>query len=118
MPSEPDQYQVELVRQGATLRILLRGDVDLAARPELERVLAELDASSLDGVVVDLREVTFFDTTGLNLAYRFDRWGRDHKVSVLFTRAIPAVMGSLEAAGLMRTLRFSDAPEDQLEPGA
>jgi anti-sigma B factor antagonist len=114
MSSQPDHYQVELVRLGRTLRILLRGDIDLVARPELELLLGSLDPSGLDRVVIDLREVSFFDTTGLNMAQRYDRWGREHDVAVVFTRGRPTVMRALEAAGLALTLTFSEAAEDQL----
>jgi anti-anti-sigma regulatory factor len=112
MPSDRDLHSVELIRQATTLRVVLRGDIDLAARPELDRLLAELDPSHLDLVVIDLREVTCFDSTGLYMAQSFDRWGRDNDVTVVFTRGIPAVMLALEAAGLADRLTFSDAPED------
>jgi anti-anti-sigma factor len=112
-PSDREHYSVELVRQATTLRLLLRGDIDLSARPELDQLLAEFDPSQVDRLVIDLREVTFFDSTGLHIAQRFDRWGRDNNVSVIFTRGIPAVMLTLRAAGLEHRLTFSDAPEDQ-----
>jgi anti-sigma B factor antagonist len=112
-PSDPEHYSVELVRQATTLRVLLRGDIDLSARPELDQLLAELDPSHVDRLVIDLREVTFFDSTGLHIAQGFDRWGSDNDVTVIFTRGIPAVMLALRAAGLEHRLTFSDAPEDQ-----
>ena len=120
LPADEDRHlegslcEIELIRQATTLRIVLRGEIDLSARPELDRLFAQLDPSQLDPLVVDLREVTFFDTTGLRMAHRFDRWGRDHDVSVVFTHGIPTVMRALAAAGLTLRLRFSDAPEDQL----
>ena len=60
--------------------------------------------------MIDLRDVTFLDSTGLHMAQRFDRWGRDNAVTVVFTRGIPAVMMALRAAGLADRLTFSDAP--------
>jgi anti-anti-sigma factor len=111
--AEPDSYSIELVRQETTLRLVLRGDIDLTARPELDRLLADLDPAHLDRLVVDLREVTFFDSTGLHMADRLHRWGRDHDVAVVFTRGIRPVMLVLQAAGLAQRLAFSDAPEDR-----
>jgi anti-anti-sigma factor len=115
LPADPDHYSIELVRQGTTLRLVLRGDIDLTARPELDQLLADLDPAHLDRLVVDLREVTFFDSTGLHMAERLHRWGRDHAVAVVFTRGIRPVMLVLQAAGLAHRLAFSDAPEDRLE---
>jgi len=112
--SEMPLYDIDLVRDAARLRILLRGEFDLAARPALERLFLSLDPTRLERVRVDIREVTFFDSTGLSMAHRLDRWGREHGVAVLFTRAIPEVTRGLLAAGLTLSLTFSDAPEDQL----
>lgn len=111
--SDREPASVELVREASTLRVLLSGDIDLSTRPELDQVLAGLDPSQLDRLVVDLRGVTFFDSTGLQMAQLSDRWGRANNVTVVFTRSIPAVMLALRAAGLVHRLTFSDAPEDQ-----
>jgi anti-anti-sigma factor len=113
-PADPELYEIALIRREGTSRIVLRGDIDLGARPELERLFAELDRSPPERVVVDLREATFFDTTGLQVAHRLDRWGRDTGVPVVFTPGDPAVMRALRAAGLALRLTFSDAPEDLL----
>ena len=114
-PVDRELYSVELVWRATTLRIVLRGDIDLSARPELDPLIVELDRSQPAHVVIDLRGVTFLDSTGLHLVQRFDRWGRDNNVSVVFTRGIPAVMLALRAAGLAHRMTFSDAPEDQLK---
>ena len=113
---DPPLYEIELRRQDASFRIVLKGEFDLAAKPALDDILRDLDPAGLERVVVDIREVTFFDTTGLNMAYRLDSWGRDHGIPVTFTRALPAVTNALDASGLAITLTFSDAPEDQLHP--
>jgi anti-anti-sigma factor len=112
VPADPELYEIELVRRAGTARIVLRGDIDLSARPEVERLVAELDRSPPERVVVDLREVTFFDTTGLHIAHRVDRWGSDNGVPVVFTPGSEPVMRALRAAGLSLRLRFSDDPED------
>jgi anti-anti-sigma factor len=113
-PADPELFEIELIRRDGTSRIALRGDIDLRARPELERLFAELDRSPPERLVVDLREVTFFDTTGLQMAHRLDRWGRDNGVPVVFTPGKPPVMRALRATGLSVRLEFSDDPEDLL----
>jgi len=112
VPPEPPLHEIELARDAGRLRIVLRGEIDVVARPELEQVIRGLDPVGLERVTVDIREATFLDSTGLNMAHRLDHWGREHAVAVLFTRAIPEVTRALRTAGL--TLTFSDAPEDQL----
>jgi anti-anti-sigma factor len=112
--ADPELYEIELIRRRGTARIVLRGDIDLRARPEVERLVAELDRSHPERVVVDLREVTSFDTTGLHIAHRIDRWGRDNGAPVVFTPGIPPVMRALRAAGLSLRLEFTDDPDDLL----
>jgi anti-anti-sigma factor len=105
-----EPYGVDLAREGTALRIALRGDVDLTARAELEWLFAEVERARPEHVVIDLGEVTFVDSTGLRMAYRFDRWGRDNGAAVVFTRASPEVMRAFETAGLALRLMFSDTP--------
>ncbi len=51
---------------GADLRITVRGELDLANAPELERELhGLLTAGGAGDLVLDLREVTFIDSSGL-----------------------------------------------------
>jgi anti-sigma B factor antagonist len=49
---------------GTAWWIALRGELDLGTVSALEAVLAEVPETP-DGVVLDLREVTFLDSTGL-----------------------------------------------------
>jgi anti-anti-sigma factor len=59
-------FAIDLASPGAgSVRIRVRGDVDLSTSPELAETLTRaIDAGS--SVVLDLSEVTFIDSTGLN----------------------------------------------------
>jgi anti-anti-sigma factor len=48
--------------EGGALRVVVRGELDIATAPRLEAVLADSSASSLR---VDLRGLTFMDSTGV-----------------------------------------------------
>jgi anti-sigma B factor antagonist len=54
---------------GAQARVGLHGEVDLAARPELDAMLETL-TDGAERVVVDLTAVTFMDSTGLHWLVR------------------------------------------------
>jgi anti-anti-sigma factor len=59
---------------GATL-IAVRGDLDAATEPQLTHVLSEL--ARTDGrLVLDLRELSFIDASGLRLLLRADAHAR------------------------------------------
>jgi anti-sigma B factor antagonist len=63
-------FEIDLASPGpGLLRVQVRGDVDLSTSPELGQTLTRaIDAGS--SVVLDLSEVTFIDSTGLNTLIR------------------------------------------------
>jgi anti-sigma B factor antagonist len=63
-------FACRLEQDGAALRIELAGEVDLAARPELDRLLSESDGAREGTVLLDLSRVTFLDSTGLHWLLR------------------------------------------------
>lgn len=52
-------------RAGRSITLRVRGDLDMASCRKLESILAGVEASTPELVVLDLREVTFMDSTGL-----------------------------------------------------
>jgi anti-anti-sigma factor len=69
-------FAVERHADSAAVRILVRGELDVATGPRVEEVrAAEAEAPAL--LVLDLREVTFFDSTGLQLVLDADVRARE-----------------------------------------
>lgn len=54
------RYEITTNDEGVVLT--LSGDIDLTSAPDLKRVLAQYDGS----LVIDLSEVTFLDSSGIN----------------------------------------------------
>ncbi len=50
--------------------LALRGELDLATAPELQRRLLELIARPVPALTVDLARLTFLDSSGLGVLYR------------------------------------------------
>jgi anti-sigma B factor antagonist len=99
---------VLLCRHGAVVALVaLRGEIDVAEAPAVERRLAEALAAGRD-LVVDLREVTFIDSSGLAVLVRAAqaaaRAGRDLRL----LRPRPLVMRTFDIAGLTDRLPFAD----------
>jgi anti-sigma B factor antagonist len=63
-------FACRLEQDGAAFRIELAGEVDLAAQPELDRLLSESDGAREGTVLLDLSRVTFLDSTGLHWLLR------------------------------------------------
>ena len=55
----------------------MRGELDLSTGPRVEEELRRAEADQPDTLVLDLREVTFFDSTGLQLVLDADVRARE-----------------------------------------
>jgi anti-sigma B factor antagonist len=66
MSFDPTGFAISTSEQGGRTVVLLRGELDLATAPALEKVVTEHLAAG-DEVVVDLRELAFMDSTGLRV---------------------------------------------------
>ena len=56
-------FDLTVARQDGTCRLTLRGELDLATAARLEQALA----AAGDDVVLDLRDLTFMDSTGVRV---------------------------------------------------
>lgn len=59
--------EIEVFADGGRVVVAPRGDIDLASVDLLRRHLSELEDGGFYSVVLDLRNVTFMDSTGLHL---------------------------------------------------
>ncbi len=69
MPA-PGPLSIESSRVGDAVLIVLRGELDLASAPELERELREAEGTSPSRVTIDLGGLGFMDSTGLQALLR------------------------------------------------
>jgi anti-anti-sigma factor len=100
---------VLLCRHGAVVALVaLRGEIDVAEAPGVERRLAEALAGSRH-VVVDLREVTFIDSSGLAVLLRAAQAAAREGRELRLLRPRPLVMRTFEIAGVTDRLPFADA---------
>jgi anti-sigma B factor antagonist len=102
-------FSLDLDRSGTVPRILLRGEVDLAAKPAFDAALAAAHRRR-EPVVVDLSETTFMDSTGVAVlvnataAAREDGW--DFRVAPRFSFPAAAI---LELTGALERLPLAAA---------
>jgi anti-sigma B factor antagonist len=94
-------FAIDLASPGAgSVRIEVRGDVDLSTSPELDETLRRaLDAGN--SVVLDLSEVTFIDSTGLNTLIRALKACETNGGALALTTNLPAQVSRVfEITGL------------------
>jgi anti-sigma B factor antagonist len=106
-------FSVHCERVDGAWVAIARGEIDMASAPELRRALdADGDAAL---IVLDLRAVTFLDSSALGLIVAQLRRARERGSRF----AVAAEAGSearrlLELAGLLGTVEVVEAPEGAL----
>jgi anti-anti-sigma factor len=96
-------FEIDVQDDGALLVLRLRGDLDMAAVPEVENVVGRLPRDR-SGIVVDLAELRFLDSTGLRLLLTLQQ--RQDGMPVAFTEPERRVARVLDITGVRRLLRW------------
>ena len=95
-----------------TLTIGLDGELDIATAPALERLLREVERDRWPTVVVDLRQLSFIDSSGIRaLLTANDRIGR-RDGRMLVRHPSRAVRRTLAAIGVDSILDIADAVDE------
>lgn len=84
------------------------GALDLAAKEHYEQELEKLEDEGLESLIVDLRALTFIDSTGINLLLRTLRDSEENGFSVTFMRGSGQVPELLETTGVAEQLPLAD----------
>ncbi|HEX9377702.1 MAG TPA: STAS domain-containing protein [Actinomycetota bacterium] len=95
---------------GVTL--VLSGELDLSTAPTVERELAEAERDRPALITIDLRGVTFLDSTGLRVVLSADGRARKEDRRVEVIPGPPPVHRVFRIALLDRRITFVDPPED------
>jgi anti-anti-sigma factor len=104
-------YTILTGNSPGTFEIHLRGEIDLTRKPELHQIIAAYARSLACNVVVDLRQVTFFDVTGLALLVDLHREARVHGCLLRLQNLPPMPRRVIQIAGLASLL-----PDEQPDP--
>jgi anti-anti-sigma factor len=87
--SPPSQLMIESRTDANEVRLIVRGEVDLASALVLERELQRAEGSSPIRIVLDLGELGFIDSAGLSCLIRAQQRAKSNGRPLVFTR-IPA----------------------------
>ncbi len=102
-PHDDSELQLSSVHHGDGVTVFVRGELDLASAPALERRLDELFAMPLQSVTLDLAELAFMDSTGLHTLDRLRRDAAERRVRFTLA-AVPAVVERLLRVTGMETV--------------
>jgi anti-sigma B factor antagonist len=102
--SRPNCFELDVERRDDATIVRVRGEFDLAAERPCVEFFRQLEDGQKGELILDLREVTFLDSTGLRLI--LDLWNRSREEG--FDLAVLPGTGSVqrlfELTGLDRVL--------------
>ena len=93
-----------------TLVVALEGEIDLSATAEAERRIADAEAKEPGRLVIDLRGVTFMDSSGLRVLLTAHRRAEQAGRRFALVRGGDAVDRLLAVTGLAGRLEILEEP--------
>jgi anti-sigma B factor antagonist len=104
------RFQVDVQPEPRGARVRPVGEIDLATVDRVRRKIGELITAGCERIVLDLRGVTFMDSTGLHLGLDADAAARAGGWELLIIEGSGPVQRIFEVTGLRDRLPFVDAP--------
>lgn len=108
----PDSFRCETGRAGDTVWVRPVGELDLDTEPQLEESIAAMRELGAPRLVLDLRELTFMDSTGLRLVIRWDTRSREQGFEFAIVRGPDVVQRVVRLTGMEEQLTFTDPPAE------
>jgi anti-anti-sigma factor len=105
-------FDLKVVKSDRTTHIAPAGELDIASAPEFESAIAEATAEPGSTLVLDLRELTFMDSTGLRALAQTNARAEQDGFSLSIVRGPRQIERVLEISGLAELLPLVDAPPD------
>jgi anti-sigma B factor antagonist len=109
------EVRVEVRRSDpATGVVVPRGDLDLSGAPRLREALTEALVAGCTRIVIDLRAVSFIDSTGLGVIVGIAKKAPGGLRSVTLVCADPRMLRLLAVTGIDRVLTVTATPDEAL----
>jgi anti-sigma B factor antagonist len=109
--------QIASERRGDRLVMALSGELDLVNAPRWEEELVGIEADSPGTLILDLREVTFIDSTGLRAVIAADQRARSAGRRLVVVRGAEPVDRLFAVTELDQRLEIADDPDSVDGPG-
>jgi anti-sigma B factor antagonist len=99
---------VSAAREDDGVRVVLAGELDIGSAPEVEQVLRKVESDGAQTLTIDLRGLTFMDSTGLRMLVAADKRAKDAGRSLRIVRGPAPVQRILDLTGLGDKLPLVD----------
>ncbi len=111
-------FDLRVARSDGRTHVAPCGELDIVTAPQLERALADATAASVPELVLDLRELTFMDSTGLRTLAQASTQADEAGVALSIVRGPRQIGRVLEISGLSPLLPLVDAPPEWVASGS
>jgi anti-anti-sigma factor len=109
-PTAPGELTVASSTAGQTATLALAGELDIATAPQLERKMSEVDREGVSVLVLDLRNLSFIDSTGLRVVLGIADAANEKGIRPVIVRGPAAVQRVFVLTGAERELTMVDDP--------
>ena len=99
--------KIDTTREGDTLNLTLSGEFDMGAIRAF-RAAVEDEANPWRRVVIDMSDLTFMDSSGLQELVRLDNRARERGLEVIVAKPSVPVTRLLELTGLEKHFNIRD----------
>lgn len=103
---ESPRFKCDVIPERDHVRVAPSGELDMATTPRLEETIRELRESGFDHVVVDLRQLSFLDSTGLRLLLHLTAAAREDSHRLELIAGPPEVQRVFEVTKTLAVLPF------------
>jgi len=107
----PESFRCETGRDGDMSWIRPIGELDLDTSPQLDHELAAARAAGAERLVLDMRALTFMDSTGLRLVIRWDTDAREQGFAFAIVPGPEIVQRVFRLTGMDEHLPIASPPE-------
>ena len=111
---QPVDFTIDVTRQDGCGVVTVAGEVDVHTSSRLRDVLFDPSLSSGPMVVVDLRGVTFIDSTGIGTLVAARRWASSRSSTLVLACTAGPVLRVLELVSLNRVFEIHDSVDAAL----
>jgi anti-sigma B factor antagonist len=109
----PDLFSCAVSRNGSSAVVRPAGDLDLDTVHRVESALAELREVGCGSLVLDLRDLTFMDSTGLRLVIRWHTAARDEGFEFAIVPGPDVVQRVFRLTGMDAHVPVAEPPTDR-----